>query len=242
MLNLDIINKEEMLSCPYSKRLLGKLCLINLDLPENSKIDIAEVEKGICYAKYYHGDQKRDSGDPYYSHPLEVANMVAGYLPRTDMIITAILHDTIEDTTLTKEEIIEAFGVKVAEQVCDLTRIKEGRIKISSAQMIEDLWIGKKLDVLMIKIFDRLHNMQTISSKSPEKIKKIAEETIKNFLIALINLDNKELYQLLKNLCIPKSKNAESELQRASKTILHSTNSLLPSLNSRNILRQQHNL
>jgi (p)ppGpp synthase/HD superfamily hydrolase len=157
MLNLDVLNKEEMLSCFYSKRLLEKLRTINLDLPENSKIDIVEVEKGIVYAKYYHGDQRRDSGEPYYSHPLEVAYMVSDYLPKTDIIITAILHDTLEDTELRQEEIIKAFGRQVSEQVYDLTRIKGDGMKITSAQMIEELWIQNKTDLLIIKLCDRLH-------------------------------------------------------------------------------------
>ena len=125
----------------------------------------------------------RESGEPYYSHPLEVAYMASDYLPRTDIIITAILHDTLEDTDLTKEEIAEVFGSNVAEKVYDLTRIKVGGVKISSAQMLEELWLQKKNDVLLIKLFDRIHNMQTISAKSPEKMKKISDETLKNFLL-----------------------------------------------------------
>jgi (p)ppGpp synthase/HD superfamily hydrolase len=202
MLNLDMFNKEEILSCPYSKRLLEKLHLINVDLPENSKIDISEVEKGMIYAKYYHGDQKRDSGEPYYSHPFEVAFLVSDYVCKTDIIITAILHDTIEDTGLTKEDIVEVFGVKVAEQVYDLTRIKECGTKISSAQMIESLWLQKKLDVLIIKIFDRVHNMRTIGSKSPEKIEKIVRETALSFLIAAAHSEQLDLEEEIYKLCV----------------------------------------
>ena len=183
MLNIGSVNFKDILSCVYSKRLLNKLNQINADLDDKSKINIQEVEKGIIYAKYYHGDQKRDSGEPYYSHPFEVAYMVSDYLLRTDIIITAILHDTLEDTSLIREEIAEVFGEKVAEQVYDLTRIKADGVKISSAQMLEELWLQKKKDILLLKLCDRLHNMQTISAKSPEKAQKIADETIKNFTI-----------------------------------------------------------
>ncbi|KJV94997.1 HD domain protein [Orientia tsutsugamushi str. UT76] len=75
----------------------------------NTKIDLDRVEKAIFYAKKYHSNQKRDTGEPYYMHPLEVAYMVADYSFETDTIITAILHDTLEDITLTKEKIVKVF-------------------------------------------------------------------------------------------------------------------------------------
>ena len=153
-------------SCIYSNRLLDKLLLINATKPKMNKINIVEVQKAIYYAKKYHGAQKRQSGEPYYSHPLEVAYMIAGYLFRTDVLVASILHDTIEDTDLTFEMIESIFGFVVAEHVMDLTRVKEGG-KISSAEMVELLWLQKKYDVLLIKQFDRLHNMQTIGAKSP---------------------------------------------------------------------------
>jgi (p)ppGpp synthase/HD superfamily hydrolase len=206
MINLDIFREEEILSCLYSKRLLEKLYLINLDIPENSKIDIPEVKKGIIYAKYYHGDQRRDSGEPYYSHPLEVAYMVADYLPRTDIIITAILHDTLEDTELRQEEIIKVFGRQVSEQVYDLTRIKDDGTRITSAQMVEDLWIQSKHDILIVKLCDRLHNMQSIHVKPENKILKITEETLKAFLSLSIFIDSRmmngvKIEELLIMLC-----------------------------------------
>jgi (p)ppGpp synthase/HD superfamily hydrolase len=204
MLACTSINNQKMLSCPYSKRLIEKLRLINLDLPENSKIDIAEVEKGIVYAKYYHGDQKRDSGEPYYSHPLEVAFMVLDYLPRTDIIITAILHDTIEDTELTKEMITEVFGDKISEQVYDLTRIKEEGIKISSAQMVEELWLKKKYDILLVKLFDRIHNIRTVKIKSKEKAAKIISESLRYFLLLSSYLGMSEIEKEILSICCNK--------------------------------------
>lgn len=125
----------------------------------------------------------RQSGDPYYSHPIEVAYMVSDYLFRTDIIVTSVLHDTIEDTALTQEDISQLFGDKVAAQVMDLTRIKENGIKISAAEAVEILYKEKKYDVLLIKLFDRLHNMQTIGAKSPKKIKKTIAETIIYFFL-----------------------------------------------------------
>lgn len=171
-------------SCKYSNRLLDKLLLLNEDKSKEDKIDILKVQKAIYYAKKYHGDQKRQSGEPYYSHPFEVAYMISDYLFRTDIIVTSILHDTIEDTELTFEMIRELFGEVIAHQVIDLTRItgSDGR-KISSAEMVGFLFEQKKYDLLLIKQFDRLHNMQSIGVKSHEKIKKITEETIGTFTV-----------------------------------------------------------
>jgi (p)ppGpp synthase/HD superfamily hydrolase len=114
-----------------------------------------------------------------------VAQYTALEIPRlfrTDMIVAALLHDTLEDTTLTKEMIAYIFGDQVASQVQDLTRVKPYG-KISSAEMVEMLYKEKKHDVLLVKLFDRLHNIQTISAKSPEKAKKIIEETLRYSVI-----------------------------------------------------------
>ncbi|KJV71010.1 HD domain protein [Orientia tsutsugamushi str. UT76] len=80
----------------------------------NTKIDLDRVEKAIFYAKKYHGQQKRDTGELYYTHPLEAAHMASDYSFETDTIITAVLHDTLEDTTLTKEKIAKVFGSNIA--------------------------------------------------------------------------------------------------------------------------------
>jgi (p)ppGpp synthase/HD superfamily hydrolase len=173
--------------CAYAERLLNELILLNKKVKQ--PIDMYEVKKGIYYAKKYHGSQMRQSGEPYYSHPIEVAYMLAQYtaleIPkyfRTDMIVTALLHDTIEDTKLTEKMIAYIFGSHVASQVEDLTRVKPSG-KISSAEMVEMLYKEKKHDVLLVKLFDRLHNIQTVSAKSPEKAKKIIEETLRYFVV-----------------------------------------------------------
>jgi (p)ppGpp synthase/HD superfamily hydrolase len=189
-------------SCKYSNRLLDKLLLLNEDKSKEDKIDISKVQKAIYYAKKYHGDQKRQSGEPYYSHPFEVAYMISDYLFRTDIIVTSILHDTIEDTELTFEMIRKLFGEVIAYQVMDLTRITggDGR-KISSAEMVGFLFEQKKYDLLLIKQFDRLHNMQSIGAKSPEKIKKITEETIGTFTVLAAFLGIRSIEEELIQSC-----------------------------------------
>lgn len=172
--------------CFYSNRLLNKIELLNKST--DHKVDITEVKKAVYYARKYHGTQTRKSGEPYYSHPIEVAYMVADYAAieapqyyRTDLLVTSVLHDTMEDTMLTEGMIEQIFGKTVAYQVERLTRVKPYG-KISSADIVELLFKKKENALLMIKLFDRLHNMQTIGCMSPEKTKKIAEETLTRFI------------------------------------------------------------
>lgn len=184
----------------YSERLINKLLILNERAKD--KIDMGLVKKAIYFAKKYHGSQMRQSGEPYYSHPLEVAYMISDYLFRTDIIVTSILHDTMEDTELIKEKIAEKFGVKVANQVQDLTRIKCEGVKISSAKTVELLYKEKKYDVVLVKLFDRLHNMQTIGAKSPEKMKKIVDETLQIFLLLAAVLGVYEIEIELSKYCL----------------------------------------
>lgn len=104
-------------------------------------------------------------------------------------------------TALTKEMINLIFGSTIANQVENLTRIKEGK-KISSAKMLESLWFQKKLEALFIKQIDRLHNMRTISFKSPPKIKEITLETVEVYIIIAIYLGLTDVEQELKQLCL----------------------------------------
>ncbi|CAM80028.1 HD domain-containing protein [Orientia tsutsugamushi] len=163
----------------YSESLLNKLFETNVRF--NTEIDLDKVEKAIFYAQKYHGQQKRDTGELYYTHQLEVAYMVSDYSFETDTIITAILHDTLEDTTLTKEIISQEFGNNIAEQVSDLTRIKDNQ-KISSGEMIQTFYRQNKIELLLIKLFDRFHNIQTVSIKPYEKRQKIVIETQQEFI------------------------------------------------------------
>ncbi|WP_425363619.1 HD domain-containing protein [Candidatus Tisiphia endosymbiont of Hybos culiciformis] len=201
----NLVQQSKYENCQYVDKLLNKLTQLNQQV--NQPLDINEIRRGIYYARKYHGSQMRQSGAPYYSHPIEVAYMVAEYtaqeMPqyfRTDMIITSLLHDTIEDTILTEDMIARVFGKQIANQVVDLTRLKSYG-KISSAETLDLLYNQKKYDVLLIKLFDRLHNMQTIGYKSPEKIKKIVDETLQSFLAVCTYLGHVKLENHLYELC-----------------------------------------
>ena len=177
-------------SCNYSNDLLEVLSTRNKKVSLNERVNILEIKKAIYYAKKYHGNQKRLTGEPYYSHPLAVASMVADCVFNTDILVTSILHDTIEDTTLTKEMLGDIFGTVIANNVDALTRIKidcnNTTHKISSAKIIDNLWLqhlkGHNDDLLLIKYCDRLHNLESIFIKPPEKIDKIIEESLKTFI------------------------------------------------------------
>lgn len=190
--------QEKFERCSYSDRLINKLTMLNTEF--NKQVDIKEIQKAIFYAKKYHGQQKRESGEPYYSHPLEVAYMVSDYLFSTDIIVVSILHDTIEDTTLTRCDIAAIFGEQIASQVELLTKVKSDSDN-SSEELIKALWSHKNYNLLFIKLFDRLHNMQTIQVKSLDKAKKIIEETTLIFIALAAYLENPELEEELYRLC-----------------------------------------
>ena len=104
--------------CRYSIRLLEKL----KSLDTKNVLDFDLINKAIYWAKQYHGDQKRKSGEAYYTHPLEVAYMISEHKLKTDVIVASILHDIIEDTPVTAGMILDNFGQRIAEMVDRLTR------------------------------------------------------------------------------------------------------------------------
>ncbi len=148
------------------------------------KLDRPMIEKAIKTAIEYHGSQERASGEPYYSHPLEVARIIAGMKLDNASIITAILHDTIEDTDLTIKDIEREFGVEIAklvDGVTKLTKIKFQPHNIRQADNFRKLLLAMSDDirVLLVKLVDRMHNMRTIDYiPSEEKRKRIAIETM----------------------------------------------------------------
>ncbi|MCC8371095.1 MAG: HD domain-containing protein [Rickettsia endosymbiont of Stiretrus anchorago] len=197
--------KEKFEECIYAKKLLDKLKYLNTKVA--NPVDFEEVKKAIYYARKYHGSQMRKSGDPYYSHPIEVAIMVAEFtamevpkLYTSVMMQAALLHDTIEDTTLTEEMITEIFGEEVAKHVEGLTRVKPYG-KITAEESLNLLAKQKRYDTALIKLFDRIHNVQTLGVKSPEKAQKIIEETITDFLVVAAHLEVLSIENKLYNVC-----------------------------------------
>jgi (p)ppGpp synthase/HD superfamily hydrolase len=176
-------------SCKYSIRLTEKL----KPLDTQNVLDFELIHKAIYYAKKYHGNQKRKSGEPYYSHPLEVAYMISEYNLKTDVIAASILHDTVEDTEVTVEMIQGTFGQRIAQMVDRLTRDRPDGTKLTVEQVINNAYHLKDKEVLLIKLFDRLHNIQTIESMSVEKTEKAISETLKKFITLSIYLGERVL-------------------------------------------------
>lgn len=210
--------KKNFTLCRYSKRLLNRIEDLNKDVL--FKVDVNYIKKAIYYCKKYHKGQYRKSGEEYYTHPLEVAYMVSEYLFKTDILVTAILHDILEDTVCDYNTMIRLFDKKIADNVMDLTRIKpEG--KITAAGIVDRLWKEKKFEMLLIKQFDRLHNMLTISFQSPEKRVKTAKETIGSFLVVAVFLGIRTTEEDLIKLCY-------NVLNPDQKENLDDTNELIP--------------
>ncbi len=147
-------------------------------------IDEELVIKAIDFAVRYHGNQLRESGDYYYYHPLEVAEIVAQMRLDTKSIITAILHDTVEDTVLSIENIRSNFGDEIARLVNGVTKVTQIESKKVNIQQAENfrkllLAISEDIRVLLIKLADRLHNMRTIDFiQDKNRRNRIATETI----------------------------------------------------------------
>ncbi len=142
------------------------------------------LNRAYVYAMQKHGAQMRASGDPYFSHPVEVAYKLTQYRLDTASIITALLHDTVEDTDATLDEIEELFGKEIRGLVDGVTKLNRLEIKSESSKQAENfrklvLAMAADLRVLMVKLADRLHNMETLHYISkPEKRQRIARETL----------------------------------------------------------------
>jgi (p)ppGpp synthase/HD superfamily hydrolase len=188
---------DYLVPCQYSIRLIEKL----KSLDTKNVLDFDLINKAIYWAKKYHGDQKRKSGEPYYTHPLEVAYMISDYKLKTDVIVASILHDIIEDTEVTYGMILENFGQRIAEMVDRLTRDRPDGTKLSVEEILENAYHLKDKEVLLIKFFDRLHNMQTISVKILDKQIQESKETLNNFITLAMYLENITLEKTISYLC-----------------------------------------
>ncbi len=184
--------------CKYSIRLIEKL----KSLDTQNVLDFELINKAIYWARKYHADQKRKSGELYYSHPLEVAYIISDYNLKTDVIVASILHDIVEDTEVTVEMINSSFGQRISEMVDRLTRDRPNGTKLSVEEILNNAYHLKDKEVLLIKLFDRLHNIQTIKSQSPEKQEKICKETIKHMLLTCFYIENKTLADTLRDISL----------------------------------------
>src|SRR6202140_4251331 len=149
----------------------------------NSDTNEDLLNRAYVYAMKAHGAQTRASGDPYFSHPLEVAAILTDLKLDDATIAAALLHDTIEDTPTTRAEIDQLFGPDIGALVEGLTKLKRLDLVTREAKQAENLRklllaIAVDVRVLLVKLADRLHNMRTLNHVPPETRRRIAEETL----------------------------------------------------------------
>ncbi|MCC4252340.1 RelA/SpoT family protein [Sphingobium naphthae] len=146
--------------------------------------DEAMINRAYVFSVQKHGSQKRASGDPYFSHPIEVAGILTDFNLDDQTIVTALLHDTIEDTLVTYDEIESAFGRDVARMVDGVTKLSKIEAMSENERAAENLRkfllaMSDDIRVLLVKLADRLHNMRTLHFiKNEAKRRRIARETM----------------------------------------------------------------
>ena len=142
------------------------------------------LNRAYVYGLKKHGTQLRASGDPYFSHPVEVAGILAEMKLDTSSIVTGLLHDTLEDTDATRDEIARLFGENVARLVDGVTKLSRLEVQSESTKEAENLRklvlaMSSDIRVLLVKLADRLHNMRTLHHiKDPARRRRIARETM----------------------------------------------------------------
>src|SRR5437870_414082 len=164
-------------------RMMRQYDLVERVRSYNPNTDEDLLNRAYVYAMKAHGSQTRASGDPYFSHPLEVAAILTDLKLDDATIVAALLHDTIEDTEATRAEIDQIFGSEIGALVEGLTKLKRLELVSREAKQAENLRklllaIADDVRVLLIKLADRLHNMRTLEFVPDASRQRIAEETL----------------------------------------------------------------
>ncbi len=167
--------------------------------------DIAQLQAAYNFSESAHEGQFRKSGEPYIAHPLAVANILAQWHLDAQALIAALLHDVVEDTAITKNEIAEQFGKPVAELVDGVSKLD--RIEFDSQEKAQAenfrkmlLAMARDVRVMLIKLADRLHNMRTLDAVDPQRRQRIARETLEIYAPIANRLGLNSLYQEMSDL------------------------------------------
>ncbi len=174
---------------------------------ECSEDEICHVKKAYKIAAAAHEGQKRLSGEPYIMHPLSVALILASLGMDEASIVAAILHDTVEDTTLTNEEVKKEFGETIAELVDGVTKIGKVPLQTKEEQQAENIRkmliaMSRDIRVIIIKLADRIHNMRTLMFKPEPRRREIARETIEIYAPIAHRLGIRPIKEELEDLSI----------------------------------------
>jgi GTP diphosphokinase / guanosine-3',5'-bis(diphosphate) 3'-diphosphatase len=167
--------------------------------------DVARLAEAYRFSEAAHAGQTRQSGDPYISHPLAVAEILAGWHLDGQTLMAALLHDVTEDTSVTKDEISDTFGKPVAELVDGVSKLDKIEFQSAEDAQAENfrkmlLAMARDVRVMLIKLADRLHNMRTLGAVPPAKRRRIARETMEIYAPIANRLGLNTLYHELQEL------------------------------------------
>src|SRR5881227_2759095 len=167
--------------------------------------DVARLEEAYRFSEAAHAGQTRQSGEPYISHPLAVAEILADWHLDGQTLMAALLHDVTEDTSVTKDEISDTFGKPVAELVDGVSKLD--KIEFQSAEHVQAenfrkmlLAMARDVRVILIKLADRLHNMRTLDAIAHSHRRRIARETLDIYAPIANRLGLNSLYLELQDL------------------------------------------
>ena len=171
-----------------------------------SKAEIKQVREAYKFADEAHLGQYRASGQPYITHPIAVAGLVADWKLDAQAVMAALMHDTIEDQGVTKTELIEKFGAPTAELVDGLTKLDKLQFNTREESQAESfrkmlLAMARDVRVILIKLADRLHNMRTMQAMAPERRQRIARETLDIYAPIAHRLGLNQTYRELQERC-----------------------------------------
>jgi GTP pyrophosphokinase len=167
--------------------------------------DISQLQSAYHFSEAAHEGQFRKSGEPYISHPLAVANILAQWHLDPQALTAALLHDVMEDTAVTKNEITRNFGKPVAELVDGVSKLDKIEFETHEEAQAENfrkmlLAMARDVRVILIKLADRLHNMRTLQAVGPEQRRRVARETLEIYAPIANRLGLNSIYQELEDL------------------------------------------
>ena len=214
-----------------TKRLMRQMELVERVRAYDPGADEDLLNRAYVYAMQAHGPQKRASGDPYFSHPLEVAGILTDLKLDTATIATALLHDTVEDTSVTIEDIGKTFGPEVSGLVDGVTKLSQLELFSERTQQAENfrklmLAMSNDIRVLLVKLADRLHNMRTLAHiRNPETRRRIAQETVEIYAPLAGRIGMQNMREDLEDLAFAEldSEARESILKRMEQLDAHSS-------------------
>lgn len=208
--------------------------LIGLVRAYNPNTDAGLIRAAYAFGLAAHEGQFRSSGEPYFSHPIEVAALLTEVRLDDATIITALLHDTIEDTGASYKEVAGKFGEEIAQLVdgvTKLTNLELSSVETAQAENFRKLLLAMSKDVrvLLVKLADRLHNMRTIKAMPPEKQRKKAHETMEIYAPLAGRVGMQYIRDELEDLCFAVlNPEARKSIMRRFITLRAETGDLIP--------------